>query len=480
MGVYDKRPIKVKPFVYLVDQYYDCDSETMPLDDLQVRWGRSSMMDKPQSATANIRLFDKTNKWRDYVRNGGCIGKAVFLQAKINETEFGTAEQEWTWFRGRITDVSVEEGPHDPVTNRLIGYVVEVTAVDQAANLSDIVTKKDAGVLAANQTLLQRAVWLRNMSMPISGISEMFFDPARVGYWCSAKDIGGASMASLIDEFYASQGDVPCYSPKDNCIRNGQTFQGDVKLGLFRQSDGYIHMVPFENPRVGATGNDVDRYYGTSLSGCKVEDSGGEAARSSRNDINKIDINYFDRLANGQRTNVRLLPGWDTNGTRLWSMQSWLSEKVDVDIIGKRCSDMVLYPGGEATHPSLRYNTFTTGGNFQSVDQAMNLVMAGERQYLLCVTGSPWTTVTTRKPMFGVIGGTITLSKGQWVIDVQLQPYYRFVAPGETDSTWGQWPTSVDWGDASSDCLEPSITWKDVDHIDDHVIRVRTQEFPND
>lgn len=466
------REVKVTPVILIDGQYYDCDSDTMPLDGVQVRWGRQSMMDKPQAATAELRLFDKTSVWvnrfRDQGLVDGVIGKQVHLQANLNVNQFGVAEKTWTWFRGNITHVEIEYGPSEPGTNEFQGYLVTIQATDPMAILGEVYPPVEYGAWPAEDTLLTRANYLRNDAMPYAGISDIFFKPANQPYWCSATTLNGKTMGALVDEFYQSQATQACYSPKDNAIRDGQQFFGGTQIGWFRYSDGYTHIAPKENPRVGAYGSDTDRYYGTSVSGAKVTESGGAISRNAASGITQWKINYYSRERGQDWNQYTAWAGTSNLPRKIWQLNTWLTNDIDVNKIKDEMGSMLQGPIRLPSHPSVNFNTSQNGGGFESVVQAMNLIMAGERQFLLYVSSSPWHFLANYTPTFGVVGGVIRLEKQQWDIDLQLQPYSN-TSRSSDKAHWDTIPTSLDWGDATSsgDTLAHGISWRDTRSVQD-------------
>lgn len=470
-----KKKIEVLPVVAIDGQYYNCDDDVMPLDGVQVRWGRSGMLDKPQPATATIQLLDKSGAWHNKFRNtsltNGLIGRLVFLQANLYRDGSPNIHRTWTWFKGTINKVSVKNGPKDPKTNRVIGVIITIEATSPEAILGEVRNPSwhiQNAAWAQDDTLLTRANYLRNDALPYAGISEMFFKPTNQGFWCSSTGLKDKTVGSLMDEFYASQATVPCYSPKDNCIRDGQQFYGDTKIGLYRYSDGYVHVCPRENPRIGAFGNDTDRYYGTSVSGALAEESGGEITREAESAITHWYIKYWSRERGYDWARMTYWAGSEFLPRKVWEISTWLENDIDIDVIFNQMSNMMQRPLKRASHPSVNFNTHSNDGSFESVVQAMNFIMAGERQYLLYVTGSEWTEHNLIHPVFGVVGGVIRLENQQWDIDLQLQPY------GHTSNTFGdaKWstiPYQMDWGDAQdtavTDGFEHGVTWLDTAFI---------------
>ena len=462
--------VKVLPVVAIDGRYYDCDDATVPLDGIQVRWGRSGLLAKPQPATAEIRLFDTTDDWKTRFTIGTVtdtvIGLPVSLQANLYLDDSDTIHKSWTWFRGNITNVSITDGPTDPATNRVIGRVVTIEATDPTAILGEVLNPSayipDAA-WAQDETLLTRANYLRNDALPFAGISEMFFKPTKQDFWCSSVTLTDKTVGSLVDEFYTSQAAVACYSPKDNCIRDGQQFNGTTLTSWYRFTDGYIHIAPNENPRIGAYGTDTDRYYGTSISGAKVSESGGDVSRSAEQGINTWTVRYWSRERNQDWHRTLMYAGTEYHPRKSWELSTWLENDVDVQVIVDEMDTMIHRPLRAPTHPSVNFNTGNNNSGFESVVQAMNLVMAGERQFLLYVSGSPWTEYTSLTPMFGVVGGVIRLENQQWDIDLQLQ-HYSTDYPAYDNAKWSTLPSSLDWGDIPEcdDKLEHGISWWDT------------------
>lgn len=154
----------------------------------------------------------------------------------------------------------------------------------------------------------------------------------------------------------------------------------------------------------------------------------------------------------------------------VWEVDSWLENRPDVDAIKSEMGDILQHTLQRPAHPGINFNTRSNNGSFESVVQAMNLIMAGERQFLLFVTGSRWSEYVNYMPMFGVVGGVIRLEKQQWDIDLQLQPYGH--RNGLYDQAkWSTIPYTMDWGDAKdsgvTDGLERGVTWYDTRFIEE-------------
>ncbi|MFW0784502.1 hypothetical protein AAFP35_08255 [Gordonia sp. CPCC 206044] len=481
---YEARDIKVKPRVYLIDQwYYDAD-EMQILDGISVRWGRTGLTESASPATVAIRLLDPTGTWVQRMRDNAIIGEAISLFAGINfNTSTLTWEQGWNWFHGRITDVEIEDAPKDPETNLSRGDIVTISGVDRMAQWGNVVMYDHALPLAAGQTVITRANWIKLQALETTQITDVFFDPYFETKTCSETAVDGQSMQSIMDSFYKSMGHTYSYSPKDNVVRNNGRYNGTIDTSFYRGSDGYLHIAPAANPRPGAWGTDDDDFLGTSLGAQVVAPSGRSIKQSGSERINRLQMSYRDKVTGEDKTLVRNI--LDTGeGVRLMTAQTWLDTTSEVGNVAEQVFGSLNWEGSLPLHPEVTYDTRLSGDSFQSVVQAMDLIMAGERQYLVFIAGSPWTVRLDKfHPIFGVLGGSIEYRRGRWVITMQLQPYYHDdVFFGMDEPTWDDLPHEIEWGDEAdtTNKLDHSIQWHDLKFVTDPSIKVYADEFPND
>jgi hypothetical protein len=126
-------------------------------------------------------------------------------------------------------------------------------------------------------------------------------------------------------------------------------------------------------------------------------------------------------------------------------------------------NDLSALVTGEASGWALepmRWDTAKTGG-FDTLEQARLLLAGTERTGVFWLSGS-WLPGMGVLPLFGVMGGTITCTRGAWRVDWTAAP--TSLAGTATGVSWEALDPSLVWSDDPADpaALDPTVSYDDL------------------
>lgn len=454
-----EEPTGVSPPLYTYSDGND--RKITVMDGLRVRWGREDYLGHPSAAVAQFRLKDDTGEWIGRVRDNQAVGKRILLRAMPSDGSFP-----WWFFQGRITEANVTRGPIDKTTGLPKHYWVDITAADKIADLGNIIMPKGT-VWPDSDTMLDRAVRVRDAALPVSMIGDFFFNPQTVSWGTAPVDVGGKSLLELTKTLYMSAGDTFSYIPSENNVRNMRRRDFDVK--------GQLHVMEPLGRRVGIRCTDMTfdsvLYRGIGVSGGHVvaEDEGLHT--DPQGNVNRVEVSFKDSTAGHADRTIAKGVDADSYGRRTLTTESWLDNPGTIDTqTAPYLLDRATREGSYARHPAITWDTHATGDGFLDIEQAKALVLAGERMFTLFLYGSRWTTwMDNAAPLFGVLGGEMVYRDGRWIITMTLQKTYR---ASVTPLTWGQVHSDMKWGDThpvggSSLVFEDAVMWIDTRFVTD-------------
>lgn len=417
--------------------------------DMVWNWGRSDYLEHPEPGTLQFTFKDPTDYWIQRMRDREVIGKIISINTK-NDGGF----TEWFMFRGRITGITIERGPISPLTGEPRFYLVNLTCADKLADLGNIMIPANTNVIA--ETSLQRAIYLKSLALSVSGIADFFFNASTVSWPMGPEGVGGRSALDLARQFYGSFGDTMSYVASENNVRNIRRHRSDA-TSLF----------PIDNPAVGGPRDHIICMYapgytqtaesspdtnviyrGMSLSGGVITGNDDILTVNPNGDINRVEITYPDSTVSyADVTHVLTNGDPDAYGRRTITNDSMICQTSYIDTQTlPYLLDRATQEGSTPQHAIVHYDTKHTYDGFDNIRAARLLVEASERSTQFHIYGTPWTVMNqTLAPGFGLIGATMTYTRGRWVFDLTLQNTWQpFPA---TPLTWAGLDTRIKWGD---------------------------------
>jgi hypothetical protein len=182
------------------------------VDELRVTWGRASVLEQPQAATASLTVLDRSPA-RTFAARTDLIGQVIVLGWSGSDASSGTT------FRGRITDVAATPRPGG-------GFRVALSASSVEVDLANYVqpqgTTWPAETLGARKTriaaLIPAGMIAGGLNLPSPADLGMQYATApgagMDALTAAAVDVSGRSVLELIRELYASWSPLaPVYDP---------------------------------------------------------------------------------------------------------------------------------------------------------------------------------------------------------------------------------------------------------------------------
>lgn len=383
------------------------------IDKLRLTWGRSTLLDQPTPATLALSVLDTSS--------AGTLARRADLKGQPVEVGYtsstGTAA---AMFRGRVTDVVVR-----PRTAGRPGYLVtlacsskEVDAANytapegaswpaesMAARLARIVALMPDGLFAGGITMPDRA------SVGLTDVADPSLDFP--DYPAAAADVGGQDALSLLRGLWRSLFPVPLlYDPASDgllFIRSRQhSFDGTAGGSIVGQ------LVP-DADRGGRYVLKPYTYLSLFLDSADVP----VAPLSQRLEqaLTRVEVKYD--AAGQAATAASLVNGTSeaATGRRTLSVDSILADAG----LAQQLAGQWARVAAQVAQPALQDPlTYRPGAAGFADDTAAAVLLAGRERPAELYLGRAWVTELGSRPLYGVIGGTITYAGGEW--ELQLQP----------------------------------------------------------
>lgn len=384
--------------------------------ELSVTWGRSALLDRATPATATVTVRD-TALGAPLAARDDLIGRQVILGWVGSDASTGVL------FRGRVTDAAVT------YRRRRGGYEVTLSCssleVDAGNHRADAGTTWPAETVQARYqriSALAPAELYAPTLLPSRldvGLTDVA-DPSRDfgSYLCSPAEVGGRNMLELLHALYESLYPVPLiYDP----ARNG--FGWASRRRYVYTPEGAAH-----SGRLVADPTRGGRYVGATVNGAPgltldAEDLAyeGELLYPLESRVTRVDIDYAS--STGVKGTARALidggGGEPIIGRRPLTIQSMLSEPA---MATQLASSWALLAQNETRRPRLgTLNYSTARAPFPTAGHASALLRGCESGAQLFI-GRSWATALDVRPIYGILGESITYAGGQWSIDFQPAP----------------------------------------------------------
>lgn len=463
----------IKVFIGGVE--YACTADAMDtapvmMGRLQVDWGRTEYMSHQEPGTSTVVLYDRSGTLKTLARDRQLIGQHIAYFAGYWSETPGTPK-DWIFYHGRVTGIKVKQIRTKARGVKGPEWMVTITSASVEAGMGNIVYTSGATPWIENETMLTRAVRLRDTQTPVTGISQFYFYAGHTGSKTKRIEIKDRDLIGLVREFYMSMGDTYSYLPDQNVIRylfrRSFAVSTPIRNSVMPRDDNLVHLAScgiIEPDGNGWT------YPGAVLPGCEVE-AGDEMELSPNVVASRVELDWenWGGGATGNKVTTFLPnPADDSLGRRTVKMETWLADGLQVDPVVSELWNRVIQEGSVPRHPDCVWDTRPFGG-FPSEAVARNLVMAGEHQGLTVVNGSPFSEFTDGwAPQYAVIGGTIAYEDG-WIVRTVLQQFNNttYIEP----PTWSQLTGWMAWGPTTTPGVKyayaPSVSWQDMKTLSD-------------
>lgn len=442
----------------VIDLYTD----PVVLDGLEIDWGRNEYMSHSGVGTLNVEWIDRTGALAARMREKTMMGKPIAVQYS-DGTGWGAF-----MFQGRITGCSAQPDVPDPYATDPTArcWRVSVQASDKTADLAQII--QPAGTWP-QETMQARAVALRGASF-IAGISEFYFFPNHVNSIAYALDVKGKDNLGLLRDFYYSMGDTFAYLPEENVCRYLHRRAYDVWANWVQSADGVIRMTANDHTFDGRT------YRGVGIQGCDVttDDTAGLPINSA---VTRVEASWKDTRNNN--TDVVTVVYADEQseldrGRRTLTFTSWLGDGVNLDPVVLEVLNRGRFEGSQPRHPNITRDTRRTNG-FYNKGEARALLMGGETQGVVYVSGSRYAMWLFQVPFYGVIGGKIRYEHPGWIIEMNLQ--FHLSTGTVVPVRWNQVTATLKWTQPPTfGSLDDSMTWFDAAFLQTGNVYVPTEQ----
>lgn len=422
----------------------DADSlatEPVAADDVSVSWGRDEYLSHSEPATMTFAVLDRTGQYAGKVSRNELIGVQVQLLAEI-------PAQGWLRriFWGRITSAKARPDVPDPYSTdpRETVWRIDITASDKTADVAQAIHGPGWW---PEETAVNRAVRLRNMLTAANvGVGQLYFYPQHQSSIMYALEVNDRDGLSLLKDFYMSMGDTYSYLCHENNVRYVHRRNYAVTARLYRDADGVVRMRASDYTFDGQT------YRGVGIEACEVTTSSDVTEVSPQSAITRVEMTWKVTTANGDPEHVTVVVADEipetARGRRTLTVTSWLGDGLQVDPVCLELLNRGRYEGSMPRHPEIIVDTGVSGG-FHSLAEAESLLMGGETQGVVYVSGSRYTRWSWISPFYGMIGGTIQYVEGRWLIACKLVSFGPGRDGGGTQVRWNTIAQSLTWGELS-------------------------------
>lgn len=425
----------------------------MVVDGVSVTWGRDNVLNHPSSPTARVTIFDPTSTWAAAVQ-------LVGLEVTVTWT-VGTESR--VCFRGRVSVVALTRktvrGPDgQPVTGALV-------TLSCASLLTDLGNRKQ-GIVWPPETAAARRD--RTAALLAGPVSSVTIRPGWEAAPLAVSGQGGRTGLDVLDALYDSTGgDRWSWDPHTRAVDYIARRQFPAgAAGLYRdpavRSGVYVASLPSQRDAASPVRPPLF------IDAAAVEYS-GSVTRDLASQLTRVELSWQDPGTGSAATIYRVFPGV------VESQVGYRAATLTTDLTAASWAELaadgvVSVATGEATGWQLGRLTWDTGrtGGFQTMDQVRLLLSGCELDGVYFLGGS-WLPQLGVRPVFGVMGGTLTYRNSAWSVAWTNAP----IAPAgaaERPITWdeidaGQFGERITWDEDSPLGLHESVTFDDLAHV---------------
>ncbi len=422
------------------------------VDGVTITWGRSEVLDQPDPATGRLQLFDASGTW---ATTRDLRGQTVDLFWTGTDPATGTTVTR-AFFRGRVgSPVRVSRKTvSTPAGGTIVGSLIDIPLV---SILVDLANRTPSGAwpaetLGARRTRVETAA---AAALPGGLETRSYWHTPQVPP-VAAED-QETVYEHLVALYDSSGADRFTYLPADRrttyvARRDYWTARGLGQLWWNTPAEAASSSRAGKGVYARATGNTTLYHYLDSAALEYPEDAG----ITSPDKITRVRLRHKDSgstPAYAERVVELTVDGTDElrDGVRTVSVDSIVAWNAWADQAASDLEELSQKEAAEWRLEPMTWRTRKTDG-FESYAQAAELLTGGETQTLFFLQRSYLPTYGVR-PIFGVMGQTITYAELGWELELQVAP---------VSTTERQHPITWEEIDDGSAGLE--VQWWDSDH----------------
>lgn len=412
------------------------------VDELRVSWGRSSVLEAPQPATATLTVLDRA-PGAPFARRTDLVGQPLTLG-------WSAPGGGGSSFAGRITDVTVTPLPGAVAGG---GFRVALAASSLEVDLANY--PQPAGTVWPAESLGARRTRLLALIPATVAGSLLLPDRFSLGLQYATTpdtdldtlqtgqlDVSGKTVLELLHLLYGSWSPLPAvYDPAGRFTYAGRRRFGYSPAGLTMSAK----LLP-DPDRAG-------RYVAAGLTGLHLDghltEYAGSLTQQIDSRITRVEVSWL----NGTTTATAVAPTSNTGseaslGRRVLSVDSMLGTAAGAQQLANLYADLASV---EARTPRLGSLGWSSAREpLHSLAHA-TLLLSGWEQGAAVFVGRSWLPQLAQSPLVGLIGGSITYRDGGWSVDA---------TPGPTHLD----PTPFGWAPLTiRACAKPTVRLADVD-----------------
>lgn len=442
------------------------------VDGLRVPWGRSSVLETAQPATATLTVLDRT-PGGTFAGRTDLIGQPLTLGWSIP----GAAG---TTFAGRITDVGVTRTiVRNPVTGATgRAYRVALAASSLEVDLANYTQPEGTtfpaetlgarrarlaalippGIAAGGLTVPDRfSLGLQYVTGPDSDLDTL---PV------AAVDVSGKSLLDLVRQLYASYSPLPAvYDPAGRF-----TYAG-------RRQFAYSPIGMTISARAVADPDHGGLYVPASLSGLHldgglIESDGGSLTQQLDSRITRVEVSYrttavpagwfTDDLGYCQMTAAAATVNTGSEaalGRRVLTVDSILATEAAATQLANLYADLASV---EARTPRLSAVGWSSAREPLHDAAHAALLLSGSESGATVFLGRSWLPELGQSPLVGNLGGTISYAGGEWSVELTPAP----ITINPSPFGWAPITPTACAPTVRARDLHPSLTFGDARHLD--------------
>lgn len=455
--------------------FYD-DRETL-IGRATITWGRTRIFEQPRPSVLTWQLWQPDTiageTWFQKVTDYSSDGSAGLPVNMMWNRPVTPNSGDKSIFAGYTTNVDVHEEYRRTKRGMTRGWRVQLQAADRSAFLGNVPWGDNASGpatwdWAAGETMVTRAVRIRNQQLSPVGIAQIYFEDGYAPYVTRAISVKDKTVLDSVNELYNSCGQQYSYNPNSNVLKRIPAGSNLASFSLTMENtttDPYtVKLWPptWDDPTPSGSGADPVVYQdlnGAAIPGCMVT---GEIAQSSdnQNTVTHVSARWNDSVGgSGDRDTTQTVRVRNPRITL--QFDTWLGNGPNVDTVVTNTKNACLYEGRRPFHPRITWQTKKTG-EVPDWDTFESLSLACQTLRMVTLTGDPYNPAS-ELPVWAPAGGVIGYENGYWDFAVDLQPYKTSTPVGFASITPNRLAaiTSVATSEGPGLHFDPSLTPND-------------------
>jgi hypothetical protein len=427
----------------------------LAVDSLRITWGRSSVTEIPQAATAQVTVLDRSPRGAALAARTDLIGQGVYLTWAGSDGSGGRN------FVGRITDVQARPMPGGAGA----GFLVALAASSTELDLGNIAVPD--GTTWPAETMGARASRVRGM-LPGGGLAGGLVLPDRYAlgmqsaavpgadldtYNAAAVDVSGKTVAELVRTLYASWSPLPVQYDPDH---DGLTF-------CPRRRYAYGTWGWTASARAVTDPGHGGRWVPASLAGLHLDGGllgySGPLTQQLDNRLTRVEVGYTTGGVAATAAQSVTDVSEQFIGRRTWQVDSWHADAAPAAQLAGLYADVATR---EARAPRLGNLSWSSDREPLPDAAHARALLAGYDTGAAVFVGRSWLPQLAACPLLGLIGGTITYTAGAWQVDLSTSPVVIDPAP----NAWAPITPAACAPTVRARDLDPSLTFGDAAYLD--------------